>query len=541
MLGLWRRKSTCALERRPGPPPSCKFRAIVICARFKPGRSLTPARHFMQPVSGLQIASRLDPQKFDVQLYHEDWHGPFPPEAARGTHIVFLTGLQIEFDRMRQLACIFKRCGAVTVAGGSICSLFPEFAAGFFDVVCAGGMESVADVAEDFTAGTLKQVYRSGYLQPGPVRLDFSLLTRAGIRSPVHFLEGSRGCSFKCSFCVMPVEAGGHASYAVSEVRRSIDDAIAASPHFSLRRLWPHIVFVDNNFSDNRHHLEAMMAMLAAHPRVRGWSAMVTQNVLSDRGLLKQMAASKCRHLFVGLESLDAETLRRYNKKQNLGRQGVLPDVVFAEHAGISIGFGYLFDPRYQTPAEMERALRLVAGTAALPMPSFVSLIAPLAGTAAFWEDARLGRLAPGLRLRDLDGETIAYRNLAEELGPYPATVARILYRPWQITGRKTVFLKIARRLLRSGCADPVRWWTIIAANLHFMTRGRAYRSRRSTYVAGENVLDPQYGDQPADLTCEERARYFDPIAVTDAKGRLMPWLAAYAPADEPARSCEVA
>jgi hypothetical protein len=52
--------------------------------------------------------------------------------------------------------------------------------------------------------------------------------------------------------------------------------------------------------------------------------------------------------------SLDREFLRRNNKTQNLGRRDVMDDIAYAESKGIGITYGYLFDPRHQTAAEME-------------------------------------------------------------------------------------------------------------------------------------------------------------------------------------------
>jgi radical SAM superfamily enzyme YgiQ (UPF0313 family) len=320
-------------------------------------------------------------------------------------------------------------------------------------------------------------------------------------------------------------------AYAVDAVRAAIDDAIATSPRLSLRRLYPQIVFHDNNFSDDRAHLDAMLCMLAAHKRVRGWSAMITQNVLADHALIARMAASKCRQLFVGLESLDPEALRRYNKKQNLGRRGVTGDVAHAERLGISIGYGYLFDPRFQTAGEMEREIRTIAQAPALPMPIYLSLIAPLVGTAGFWEDVAHGRLAPNLLLRDLEGETIAYRPLADSPEALAATIDRLFRRPWEVTGRLPVLTKTLGRVFKAQTWNPMQWWIIAGANLHSFMWARAYPSRRHTYMAGEDVLDPQYLERPADLTDEDRARYFDPIAVTDGEGRVMPWLLPHCPA----------
>ena len=45
----------------------------------------------MQPISGLHVASLIDPRHFDVRLHHEDWHGPFDPAHGAGYDLVFLS------------------------------------------------------------------------------------------------------------------------------------------------------------------------------------------------------------------------------------------------------------------------------------------------------------------------------------------------------------------------------------------------------------------------------------------------------------------
>ena len=58
-------------------------------------------------------------------------------------------------------------------------------------------------------------------------------------------------------------------------------------------------------------------------------------------------------------------------------------------------------------------------------MPTYLSVVAPLAGTASFWSDLRAGHLAANLRLRDMDGETIAYSKLADTPEALSAFVER--------------------------------------------------------------------------------------------------------------------
>src|SRR5215813_10000902 len=83
--------------------PSIKRRVLVVCTHLRPGRVKRRSEYVMQPIAGLHVASLIDPQRYDVTLYHEDWHGPFNPFQAEKYDLVFLTGLQPDFDRMRQL------------------------------------------------------------------------------------------------------------------------------------------------------------------------------------------------------------------------------------------------------------------------------------------------------------------------------------------------------------------------------------------------------------------------------------------------------
>lgn len=524
-------------QRRLGPARSStanagpKRRALVVCAHLRPGRDKRRSKYYMQPISGLHVGSLIDSTAFDVSLYHEDWHGPFDPAGCGGYDLVFLSGLQPDFDRMRQLSFYFRRSGAVVVAGGSVCTAFPEFATAFFDAVCAGGVDSVPAVVSDFLNGALKPIYRSPIASISRYAVNYDLFARSGISPSLHLIEASRGCSFKCSFCVVPAEVGGHATYELDALAAAVEDAIGASSRRSFRRWYPVFLFLDNNFSDDRAHMLRVCEVMRRNPRVRGWAALVTQNVLHDRALVKHLADSKCVGLFAGLESLDTEMLRRYNKTQNLSRRhNVIDDIAYAESLGIAIAYGYLFDPRHQTAAEMERQIRTIADNKLMPMPVYLSVVAPLAGTASFWEDLRTGVLAPNLRFRDLDGETVAYRMLADTPEALVGFIERMFRRPWTVVRPAGILLKTVRRIVRAGSLNPIRWYVTASANLHCYLWSQATPSRPRSYLAGTDALDPQYFERPADLSDADRLRYFEPVALTDGEGGPAEWLKPYIP-----------
>jgi len=516
---------------RPDGATRPRLKALVVCAHLRPGRDKRRTTYLMQPIAGLHVASLIDQDVFDVRLHHEDWHGPLEVADCGGYDLVFLSGLQVDFDRLRQLSFYFRRGGATVVAGGSICTSFPEFASQFFDAVCAGGVDSVPAVVADFLNGSLKPIYRSPIAAISSYALDYSLFTKSRISPVVHLIEATRGCSFKCSFCVIPTEVGGHAIYDFDQLARTVDNAISTSPRLSFRRLYPIFMLLDNNFSDDRDHMQRVAAFLKSNRRVRGWVALVTQNVLHDRELIRHLAASKCLGLFVGLESFDVDLLRRYKKTQNLSkRYNVVDDIAYAESQGVSITYGYLYDPRHQQASEMERQIRAIAQNPLIPMPVYMSVVAPLAGTGSFWDDLNAGRLAPNLRLRDLDGETIAYSQLADRPEAIVTFVEKIFRRPWTVVGRAGIVLKTLRRLARSGTLNPVRWYFMSAANLHCFVWSRGTPSQARSYLAGTDTLDPQYFERPDDLSEQDRATYFDPIHLTDTGGGPAEWLKPYLP-----------
>ncbi|MGB9044759.1 MAG: hypothetical protein WCC81_20115, partial [Pseudolabrys sp.] len=86
---------------------------------------------------------------------------------------------------------------------------------------------------------------------------------------------------------MIPQEVGGHAKYDLSHLSATIDNALKTSPLFSFRRWYPTIIFLDNNFSDDRRFMLQVCELMRNHPKIRGWAALVTQNIMHDRELIK--------------------------------------------------------------------------------------------------------------------------------------------------------------------------------------------------------------------------------------------------------------
>ena len=505
---------------------------LVLCTHFHSDRSDKREKIFLQTMAGLHVASMLDCEKYEVKLYHESYHGPYNQTDIDRADIVFLTGLQKDFDRMRQLSYLFQRQGAIVVAGGNICTLFPEFAAEFFNVVCVGGVECAKSVMRDFEAGSLKTIYRSPQTEVSNYAVNYSLLRENGIHCPVHFVEASRGCNFKCDFCVIPAEGANHATYRVETVATSIEKAIESTVWSSVQRLFPCIFFIDNNFSNNLSYMYELCAYLRKARSVKAWGALVTQNILQKRDVIKMMAESKCRALFTGIESFDLKFLETHNKKQNLAGSGnAIDNIRFAHQQGIVIYYPYMFDPRISSVVEMKRELEMLVNLEDLTFPDFFTTVSPLVGTKLFWENVENKELLPNLRLRDLDGQALSYRHTVDSYEAYSEFFSLLYENTLQLVDRKRFFWKIARGMLNFGFRYPLSTFLFYKGSTNHIDGARKHsRTVKRNYIGGQDVLDPQYRQYPANITADDKARYFDPIQITDDRGNISPWLERYKP-----------
>lgn len=513
-----------------------KPRILVICTHFHSDRSNKTEKIFLQTMAGLHVASMLDCDKYDVKLYHESYHGPYDTRTLDDADIVFLTGLQKDFDRMRQLSYFFRRQGTLVVAGGNICTLFPEFASEFFDVVSVGGVECTLQIMRDYEQGILKSMYSSPQTQASDYVVKYELLAANGIYTPIHFVEASRGCNFKCDFCVIPAEGAKHTTYRVGTVAKTIKRAIQSSPFFSIQRLFPLVFFIDNNFSNALPYLKEMCTYLKNDKSIKGWGALITQNTLQNRELIKMMADSHCKILFTGIESFDEKFLNQHNKVQNtLGENSVFDDIQFAQEHGIVIIYPYMFDPRIASVNDMRQELEKLVNIKNLTFPDFFTTVSPLVGTKLFWDSAQKGELLPNLRLRDLDGQSLAYRHTVDSFDAYSDFFQALYSDTWALLNRQQFFWNLLKKIVKIGVRHPISMPLFYGANFNHIDD--AYKTSRTitrNYIGGQDVLDPQYTQYPDDITPDEKIRYFHPIEITDADGKLQPWLQRYQPQPKP-------
>jgi radical SAM superfamily enzyme YgiQ (UPF0313 family) len=178
-----------------------------------------------------------------------------------------------------------------------------------FDSVVVNEAEVVwPEIMSDFMSGNLKNVYHSDKLLdlkdlPIP-RKD--LYSQKGTTLSAQIIQFSRGCPLGCNFCTVTQMYG-------KKLRtRPVEHIVEEIKRYPSRIFF----FVDDNiFFSKKHSYELFEALI---PLKIKWGSQGSLGMITrDKDLLKLAAKSGCMSLFVGIESLEQNTLNSVNKGFN--------------------------------------------------------------------------------------------------------------------------------------------------------------------------------------------------------------------------------
>ncbi|WP_299483079.1 radical SAM protein [uncultured Roseibium sp.] len=484
-------------------------KVLIVNAYVDPWRSAAPMRLFIpRAMAPYYLAGRFSPKQVDVRVYDEVHHGAMlNPRQFDWPDLVIFTGLTAAFDRARQLSAYFRNANpsVCTVIGGPIARAFPKTCAGVFDHVCQDDVEALDGLVED--------VLGADYLAVDPApRFDL-----AGWSFGLGFVETTKNCNFSCSFCSLTGEGRAYLPYSTQEISRQLDTAGRRSM----------LMVLDNNFyGNNRADFERRVDLLGERWRrgdFRGWGALVTGDFFKNPKNLAKVSANGCKALFSGVESLDPEVLRNYNKRHSLSSDPRSLARLCAEH-GVLFDYGMMLDFGRQTIDEVDSQIDAVLESIETPLPALLSLTIPIPGTPHFEETVRAGRLMPNLRLSDLDGQKLVEwpKEPVERVVPFLADLLRF-------RGRKTALARHAIRHAwsRRNAFDHLQTAISMLGPLVRFGGGlrigsvrqmhRTWQEPKRTFCAMSDPLSVAY--RPSHRLDTKFAPDFEPLYLTDAEG----------------------
>jgi radical SAM superfamily enzyme YgiQ (UPF0313 family) len=141
---------------------------------------------------------------------------------------------------------------------------------------------------------------------------DFSLLKTNSLKSRSNIvpIQTSRGCPFDCEFCSVTGMFGKKYRF------RSIENILEELKQYDPKK--DYIFFYDDNFTANRKRTKELLNAMIDNNLKFKWSTQVRTDIVKDLELVRLMKKAGCTVLYIGLESVNPESLVGMKKNQTV-------------------------------------------------------------------------------------------------------------------------------------------------------------------------------------------------------------------------------
>jgi radical SAM superfamily enzyme YgiQ (UPF0313 family) len=292
------------------------------------------------------LAALMPEEDWDIEI-QDELVGPL--RFDRAYDLVLITVTTSIAVKAYEVARRFREAGAKVVLGGIHPSALPEEAALHADAVVVGEAElTLARLLEDFKRGKLETFYR----MPRMVERWDERLPRWDLLDPKGYLfrgslTATRGCNYRCTFCSIHLALGG-GQYGYR--KKPPEDVVRMLEQIDndFVMLWD-----DDLLSDPGYAEQLCQAM---KPLKKRWvSQMSATYVARHPRLLKLLAESGCFSMFMGLESINPDSLKSANKQNSVKMyEELIPQI--HDH-GIDIHAGFVVGLDHEDVHSFERTV----------------------------------------------------------------------------------------------------------------------------------------------------------------------------------------
>jgi anaerobic magnesium-protoporphyrin IX monomethyl ester cyclase len=282
------------------------------------------------------IGTILKEAGYDVTVYIEHVKAPEWERIAQSDLVCF-SSLCAGADKVYRLANrIRAELHLPVIFGGTHATYFPESSLDHCDYVVLGeGDETIVELVETLRCGgdhaqVAGIAFRRGSEtirtapRPGPREFDtipdFGLIEGYKRLSWLDMVrqrrvawmtaQASRGCHFKCRFCIVnTMYPTGYRKRSISSVVNDLKDK---------RRYGRELLFVDNDFAANRYDTKQLLRAIIDADLDFNILVFARVEIARDDELLTLMRQAGITQIYQGYESIQPDTLSAYNKRQTI-------------------------------------------------------------------------------------------------------------------------------------------------------------------------------------------------------------------------------
>ncbi len=248
---------------------------------------------------------------------------------------VFISAMNVQAKSVFDIIKICNENNSKIVAGGPLFTHEYEHFEGVDHFVLNEAEITLPEFLKDLEKGNPKKIYQSkefADVEKTPPPMWELVDLNKYLYSIVQY---SRGCPYLCDFCDVTALFGRRPRVKTPEqIIAELDVLVSTGKTES-------ILFADDNLIGNKKLLKkellpALIEWRRKNPYAPGFTTQLTINLADDEELCHLLLEAGFRHVLIGIESIEEESLKAMRKNQNAGRN-ILEIVKYLQGMGFMI------------------------------------------------------------------------------------------------------------------------------------------------------------------------------------------------------------